>query len=106
MNAFFCRTRSCSVSWKLIAIVAGTTLFPVGCARTAKKSAEPPSEPTMISVIVNPGGPVVLTTTRAEFQILPSGYVQALLLKDGQKLSLDDPRPGAPTGSNYLLQDS
>jgi len=47
----------------------------------------------------------VLATSTAEFQILPSGYIQALLLKGGQQLSLDDPRPGNPEESDYLVQD-
>ena len=55
--------------------------------------------------MVTPGGPVVLTSSTAEFQILPSGYIQALLLKGGQQLSLDDPRQGNPEESDYLVQD-
>ena len=34
-------------------------------------------------------GPIVVTTSAAEFKILPSGLVQATLLKDGKRLSLD-----------------
>ena len=34
---------------------------------------------------------MVLTTSAAEFQVTPEGYVQASLLKDGKKLSLDEP---------------
>jgi hypothetical protein len=29
---------------------------------------------------VKAGGPIVLTTSSAEFQILPSGYIQASLI--------------------------
>src|SRR5258708_26206537 len=36
---------------------------------------------------------------------MPAGYVQALLLTGGQKLSLDDPRPGNPEESDYLVRD-
>ena len=48
------------------------------------------------------GGSVVLTTSAAEFQVSPDGYVQAFLLKDGNKLSLDEPNVGAPAGSNFV----
>ena len=36
-----------------------------------------------IQVEANAKGPIVLTTKTAEFRILPSGYVQASLIKDG-----------------------
>src|SRR5258708_30661249 len=36
---------------------------------------------------------------------MPAGYVQALLLTGGQKLSLDDPQQGNPEESDYLVQD-
>jgi alpha-galactosidase len=87
----------------LLVMAGGMLLFSVGCARTPKKTAEPPSQPSTIQVTVNDGGPVVLTTSTAEFQVLPSGYVQASLLKDGKKLSLDEPRLGSPTDSDYLV---
>ena len=41
------------------------------------------------------GGPIVLTTSSAEFQILPSGYIQASLFKGDQKFTLDAPRQPA-----------
>ncbi len=51
---------------------------------------------------MKPGGPIVLTTSAAEFQILPSGYIQAALLKGDQKLTLDQAGAG---GSDVLVQD-
>jgi alpha-galactosidase len=65
---------------------------------------EPPSRPSAIKVEVNPGGPLALTTSEAMFQVEPSGYVQAFLLRGGRKLTLDDPRPGKPSDSDYLVQ--
>jgi hypothetical protein len=63
-----------------------------------------PTQPSTINVEVNTGGPVVLTTSAAEFQVRPNGYVQAsLLLKDGRKLSLDEPRVGAVSDSDYAV---
>jgi hypothetical protein len=46
-------------------------------------------------VSVNEAGPVIVTSLQAEFDLLPSGYVQALLLKDGRELSLDEPGAAA-----------
>jgi len=105
MKQLYDRTIRCARSRKLTVVAIGTMLLLAGCVRTAKKQAEPPSEPSKISVVVTPGGPVALTTSTAEFQILPSGYIQALLLQGGQQLSLDDPRPGNPEESDYLVQD-
>lgn len=45
---------------------------------------------------------MVLTTSAAEFQVLPSGAVQAFLLKSGAKLTLDAPS----TDASYLTQGS
>src|ERR1700731_2695021 len=103
MKQLYDRKISCARWRKLIVVAMGTILLLAGCTRTATKPAAH-SEPSKISVVVTPGGPVVLTTSSAAFQLLPSGYIQALLLKGGQQLSLDDPRQGKPEESDYLLQ--
>ena len=46
--------------------------------------------------------PITLTTSAAEFQVRPDGYLQAFLLKDGRKLSLDEPGVGAPADSDFV----
>jgi len=48
------------------------------------------------------GGPWLLTTSAAECSVTPDGYVQAFLLKDGQKLSLDESNVGAPSDSDFV----
>jgi len=75
------------------------------CQRPATKSAQPVPQPSAIKVEIQPGGPVVFTTSAAEFQILPSGRVKAFLIKDGKRLTLDDPNVGANTGSDYLVEN-
>ena len=70
--------------------------------RSASQAKPEPTQPSVIKVVVNPGGPIVLTTSAAEFQVLPDGYLQAFLVKSGQKLSLDEPRVGVPAGSEYV----
>jgi alpha-galactosidase len=52
---------------------------------------------------VRDGGPIVLTTSAAEFQILPSGFLQATLLKDGKRLTLDEPGEGSSGGSDSVV---
>jgi alpha-galactosidase len=87
-------------------------LLLTGCSKLSKAplpsrlkaaAAKPePTQPSAISVDVNAGGPVVLTTSAAEFQVTPDGYVHASLLKDGKKLSLDEPHGGTPSDSNFV----
>ena len=103
MKQLFWRTRFSAVSWKLILIVAGAMQLSTGCAQKEKKP-EVRSEPSKIKVVVNDGGPVVFTTRTAEFQVLPSGYVQAFLSNEGTKLSLDEPGESSPA-NDYLVQD-
>jgi alpha-galactosidase len=86
-------------------ILLGIILISAGCNRTSSVPAEPASQPSSIKVDIQHGGPAVLTTATAEFQVLPSGYVQAFLLKDGSKLTLDEPRLGTPTDSDYIVHD-
>jgi len=80
-------------------------LVTLSCSRVppAKQAGSSPSRPSDIKVTVNHGGPVVIQTSAAEFQVLPSGYLQGFLVDDGKKLTLDDPRVSAPGGSDYLM---
>ena len=71
--------------------IAGAML---SCSKPARPPKAAPSRPSDIRVEVRDGGPVVLTTSTAEFQILPSGFLQASLLKDGKRLTLDEPDVG------------
>jgi alpha-galactosidase len=84
-------------------ILVASSLLLLSCNRTSQKPAERPSKPSTIKVTVNDGGPINISTSTAEFQLLPSGYIQASLLKDGRKLTLDEERVGVPTDSNYLV---
>ena len=56
-----------------------------------------------IQVQTGPGEPVVLTTKAAEFRLLPSGYIQAFLIKNGRKLTLDDPSSGESAAGDFLV---
>ena len=57
------------------------------CSKPAQQAKPAPSHPSEINVEVRDGGPIVVTTKTAEFQILPSGFLQATLLKDGKHLT-------------------
>jgi alpha-galactosidase len=74
-----------------------------GCSRHVQKSSANNSRPSDIQVKVNDGGPVTLTTSTSEFDVLPSGYIQAYLTEGGKKLTLDDPSVGALSGSDFVV---
>jgi alpha-galactosidase len=93
--------RGASTSGMLLG-VAVLFLLNVNCSRPHPKAETPAPEPSQIKVEVKPGGPIVMTTSSAEFQILPSGYIQAALLKGDQRLTLDQP---GSNGSDLLLQN-
>lgn len=60
-----------------------------GCnRRRSEQSAS--SNNSAIRVLVNQAGPVVITTSTAEFELTRTGYLRANLLRDGQRLTLDD----------------
>ena len=89
-----------------LVLIALFSLLIQNCSRS-KPTAKPnevPSQPSDIRVEVKPGGPLVLTTSRASFEVSPSGYIQAFLLSDGQRLTLDDPQAGRPDESDYFTQ--
>jgi alpha-galactosidase len=90
------------ILWIMFAGLSGGML---SCSKPAAKSKGAPSRPSDIRVEVRNGGPVVLTTSAAEFQILPSGFLQATLLKDGKRLTLDAPGIGSAAGSDYIIHD-
>ncbi len=95
--------------WNVLAGTAlGLTLMLTACSQLPKSplktaTVKPePTQPSTIKVEVKDGGPAVLTTSAAEFQVTPEGYVQASLLKDGKKLSLDESSIGAPADSDFV----
>jgi len=82
-------------------IILGTLL---SCTKPAPQPKPAPSRPSDIKVEVRDGGPAVITTSAAEFQVLPSGFLQATLLKDGKRLTLDEPNVGSTGGSDSIMQ--
>jgi hypothetical protein len=95
---------------RLLYVVVAITLGGFGgltlsCSKPAVRPKAAASRPSDIQVEVRDGGPVVVTTSAAEFQILPSGFLQATLLKDGKRLTLDEPGVGSAAGSDYIVHE-
>jgi hypothetical protein len=72
-------------------LLLGVAGLMLSCSKSEAPSPSAAPRPSDIKVEVRAGGPIVLTTGTAEFQVLPSGFVQATLLKDGKRLTLDEP---------------
>jgi len=87
----------------LTAILVGAACLMLSCSKPPAQPKPEPSRPSDIKVEVHDGGPVVLTTSAAEFQILPNGFLQAVLLKDGKRLTLDEPEVGSAGGSDSIV---
>jgi alpha-galactosidase len=75
----------------------------LSCSKPVEQQKPGASRPSDIKVEVRDGGPVVITTSAAEFQVLPSGFVQATLLKNGHRLTLDEPNVGSTGGSDSVV---
>jgi alpha-galactosidase len=94
MNQLYRRTQFSNISDRLIIVAMAAWLLSAGCTRKTETPVQR-SQPSTIQVRVNDGGPLVLTTSAAEFQILGTGSVWAFLLKGGNKLTLDEPGSSA-----------
>jgi len=69
----------------------------------SNRSSSPANADSRINVAVSAGGPVVITTPSAEFQVNSTGYIQAALLRDGHKLSLDDAQIDPQASADELI---
>ncbi|MFN7996573.1 MAG: alpha-galactosidase [Bryobacteraceae bacterium] len=70
-----------------------------GCSRS------PVSAPAAAGVTVAASGavPIVMKSSTAEFDLLPEGYVQAYLVKNGNRITLDEPESPSSGSSDYLV---
>jgi alpha-galactosidase len=84
-------------------VLAGVAMLLLSCAQPAVGPKAAPSRPSDIKVQVRDGGPLMVTTSSAEFEILPSGFLQATLLKEGKRLTLDEPGEGSAGGSDSIV---
>jgi len=82
----------------------------VGCGKKEPPPAEKTAAQSRITVTAKAGEPVVVSSAEAEFDILPSGYVQAFLLKDASACRWTNPkrvlhRPGTFRGRGQRIRD-
>jgi len=70
------------------------------CNKSTKETSQPARQLSSIQVAVKPNGVLGIITSAAEFDVLPSGAVQAFLQKAGTNLTLDEPAGD----SSYLLR--
>jgi alpha-galactosidase len=75
----------------------------LSCTKPATSPKASPSRPSDIKVDVRDGGPVIITTPSAEFQILPSGFLEAALRQNDKRLTLDEPNVGSTGGSDSIV---
>jgi len=87
----------------LAAVLITIAIWGLSCSKAPVEQKPAPSRPSDVKVEVRDGGPVVVTTAAAEFQILPSGFLQAALLQDGKHLTLDEPNVGSTGGSDSII---
>jgi alpha-galactosidase len=73
-----------------------------GCSRQRSASDGTPGG-TEITVIAQPGTPIVIKSSSAEFRVLPSGYIQAELLSNGTPVRLDDPQDANSAAGDTLI---
>ena len=74
-----------------------------GCQHSTVKPSQPTAQPSSIKVEIQPSGDIVLSTGTAEFRVLRTGRIQAFLIKDKAKLTLDDMSDIAPVDSDHLI---
>jgi alpha-galactosidase len=91
-------------AYRLLFVLALTAAFFFSCSRPQQQVKPAPSRPSDIKVEVPDDGPMKLTTNAAEFQLDHSGFLEARLLKDGKRLSLDEPGTGLSGVDGYLIQ--
>src|SRR5262252_7341611 len=83
--------------------LGGIAFFVPSCSKPTPQPKPAPSRPSDIVVEVRDGGPIVVHTSTAEFQFLPSGFLQATLVKNGKRLALDEPGVGSTGGSDSII---
>jgi alpha-galactosidase len=98
-----CSARQGGKDESILAVLAFAAAFMAAdCGRTPPPGPGQSARRSQVAVSVNKAGPVIVTSPQAEFRILPSGYVQAFLLKDGKGLSLDEPGAAASFPGDIL----
>lgn len=81
--------RPSSFRLTVLALALLPLVFLSGCNRQSSQRTSPQGT-SAVSVTVTSGGPMIIQTPAAEFQLNAAGYLQAGLLRDGKASTLDD----------------
>ena len=68
------------------------------CQKSAPPAAQADHATPAVSRIeatARPDGSVLIKAPSAEFELSPRGYLQAFLVRDGRRVTLDEPAPNA-----------
>jgi alpha-galactosidase len=92
---------SCRLQF-LVCLFLTVSIPLIGCGRkpAATGNIQPESQ---ITFATTAGGPLVIKTSAAEFRVLPTGYLQASLVRDGASLTLDDPQEPGATADTVVM---
>jgi alpha-galactosidase len=85
----------------LLLVLAASSLT---CQRNEPKPVVTKLESRVV-VKAGSGGGLAITTPAAEFEVLPSGYIQATLIGNGSRLSLDEPAAAGSPGGGEIIVD-
>ena len=83
-----------------VALMLTSALTNCNRPRSVAKTAP---EASAISVAIKPGGPIIVRTSTAEFQLSAAGHLQAKFLHNGQELTLDEPEAKAGSSADYVV---
>jgi alpha-galactosidase len=86
----------------LVAIVVFTA---GGCTRKETGWQAERLSSSTVTVGVQSSGALAVRTAAAEFEISPSGYIRASLIRNGKKVTLDDPPTGVASPDGYPVVD-
>jgi alpha-galactosidase len=80
--------------------IAALTFF--DCNHQSSPPAGEKPVTSQVAVAVEGDHSITIKTSSAEFSVLPSGYIQGFLLKDGKRLTLDEPASGLAEGADSV----
>ncbi len=86
----------------MLLLLVGAAGYP-GCSKAPPAAVEDAALRSAITVAAPAGEPITLKSAAAEFDILPSGYIQPFLLQNEKRLALDEPEAGSAASSDALV---
>lgn len=87
----------------LIAVCVSALAMAGLCSSLYAQNRDRPT--AIVEVSLRPAGTVAIRTPAAEFELLASGYLEGRLLREGQRLTLDEPLREEAEGGDLLVSD-